>query len=187
MVSKLPMDLTTGAAGLMRRHSHALAVLMVAGCGYAVLSGYTQNQTTADDVRLTLSSQTVWQGEDGWCAFAAEIFQGRGALSYRCGGAGPFGTASPGSSGGGVRRRALTDPETVTLRKLYESSRLFDGGHIGADLSASDLPFHILMVRSRLPDQRSVVLVVTGNPTFSSGPRRALFDWLIKERQAMAR
>jgi hypothetical protein len=181
------MALTTGAARLMRRHSHPLAVLMVAGWAYAVLSGYAQIPTTANDVRLTLSSQTVWQGEEGWCAFAAEILQGRGTLSNRCGGAGPFGTASPGPSAEGVRRRALTDPETATLRKLYESARLFDGGHIGADLSASDLPFHILMVRSRSADQRAVVLVVTGNPTFSSGPRQALFDWLIKERQAMAR
>jgi hypothetical protein len=181
------MALTTAAAGFMSRHSHALAVLMVAGCVYAVLPGYTQVQTTADGVRLTLSSQTVWQGEHGWCAFAAEIFQGRGALSYRCGGAGPFGTASPGAGGGDVRRRALTDPETVTLRKLYEAGRLFDGDHIGADQSAGDLPFHILMVRSTSPDRRAVVLVVTGNPTFSSGPRRALFDWLIRERQAMAR
>jgi hypothetical protein len=81
----------------------------------------------------------------------------------------------------------LTDPETATLRKLYEAARLFDGGHIGADKSYSDLPFHILMVRLRSGDQRAVVLVVTGNPTFSNGPRQALFDWLIKERQGMAR
>ena len=181
------MALTIGAAGLIRRHSQPLAVLMAVGCAYAVLSGYTEIQTTANDLRLTLSSQTVWQGEEGWCAFAAEIFQGRGTLSNRCGGAGPFGTAWPGPGAGGIRRRALTAPETVTLRKLYESARLFDGGHVGADLSASDLPFHILMVRSRSPDQRAVVLVATGNPTFSSGPRQALFDWLIKERQAMAR
>jgi hypothetical protein len=70
---------------------------------------------------------------------------------------------------------------------LYEAARLFDGDHIGADQSASDLPFHTLMVRSSSPDRRAVVLVVTGNPTFSSGPRRALFDWLINKRQAMAR
>jgi hypothetical protein len=181
------MALTKRAAGLMRRLSHALAVLMVAGCACSVLSGYTQTQTTAANVRLTLSSQTVWQGEDAWCAFAAEIFQGKGALSYRCGGAGPFGTAWTRSGGGSQRRRALTDTETVTLRKLHEAAHLFDGDHIGADQSASDLPFHILMVRSTSPNRRDVVLVVTGNPTFSSGPRRALIDWLIKERQAMAR
>jgi hypothetical protein len=165
--------------------AHALAGLMMVVCA-CVESGHTQNQT-ADDVRLTLSSQTVWQGEEGWCSFAAELFQGKGALSYRCGGAGPFGTASPGPGGGSVRRRMLTDPETATLRKLYEAARLFDGGHIGADKSYSDLPFHILMVRLRSGDQRAVVLVVTGNPTFSNGPRQALFDWLIKERQGMAR
>jgi hypothetical protein len=181
------MALKTAAAGFMRLHSHALGVLVLAGFACDVLPGYTQVQSVTDGVRLTLSSQTVWQGENGWCAFSAEILQGRGGLSYRCGGAGPYGTASPGDGGGAVRRRTLTDSEIATLSKLYEAARLFDGGHVGADHSAGDLPFHILIVRSTLPDRRAVVLVVTGNPTFSSGPRRALFDWLIGERQAIAR
>jgi hypothetical protein len=171
----------------MRLPSRVLAVLMFAECALVVAPGYTLVQSEADGVRLTLSSQTVWQGEYGWCAFSAEILQGRGGLSDRCGGAGPFGTASPGVGGGDVRRQTLTDLETATLRKLYEAARLFDGGHIGADGSASDLPFHILIVRSTSQDRRAVVLVVTGNPTFSSGPRRALFDWLIRERQLIAR
>jgi hypothetical protein len=171
----------------MRLHSRALAVLMFAGFAFDVAPGYTFVQSAGDSVRLTLSSQTVWQGGYGWCAFSAEIVQGRGELSDRCGGAGPFGTASPGAGGGGVRRRTLTDSETTTLRKLYEAARLFEGGHIGADRSAGDLPFHILIVRSTSQDGRAVVLVLTGNPTFSSGPRRALFDWLIRERQAMTR
>jgi hypothetical protein len=157
----------------------------LAGFAFDVLPGYTQVQSAADGVSLTLSSQTVWQGEHGWCAFSAEILQGKGGLSYRCGGAGAFGTASPRAGGVGVRRRTLTESETPTQRKLYEAARLFDGGHIGADNSASDLPFLILIVRSTSHDRRAVVLVVTGNPTFSSGPRRALFDWLMSERQAM--
>jgi hypothetical protein len=171
----------------MRLHSRVLAVLMFAGFAFDVAPGYTLVQSEADGVRLTLSSQTVWQGEHGWCAFSAEIRQGRGGLSDRCGGAGPFGTASPGAGGGGVRQRRLTDSETTTLRKLYEAARLFDGGHIGADHSAGDLPFYVLIVRSTSQDRRAVVLVITGNPTFSSDHRRALFDWLIRERQAMPR
>jgi hypothetical protein len=179
------MVVTTAAHALRPLHSGRLAVLIFAGLGLVVLPGNAQLETAAESVRLTLSSQTVWQGEYGWCAFSADILQGRGGLSFRCGGAGPFGTASPGAAGGSVRRRALTDSETRTLRRLYEAATLFDGGHIGADLSASDLPFLILIVRSTSLDRRAVVLVVTGNPTFSSGPRQALFDWLIGQRQSL--
>jgi hypothetical protein len=170
----------------MRLRSRALGVLLLAGFVFDALPAQTRVQSAADGVRLTLSSQTGWQGEHGWCAFSAEILQGRAGLSYRCGGAGPFGTALPGAGGDGVRRRTLTDSETATLHKLYEAARLFDGGHIGSDNSASDLPFHILIVRATSPDRRAVVLVLTGNPTFSSGPRKALFDWLIGKRQSMA-
>jgi len=158
-------------------------VLMLAASAFDPARS-TQSERAAEGVRLTLSSETVWQDEYGWYTFSAQIVKGRGSLSSRCGGAGPFGTASPGPGGGGERRRTLTDSETATLRKLYEGARLFEDGHIGADpRGSSDLPFHILIVRS----SRAVVLVVSGNPTFSSGFRRALFDWLIHERQAMTR
>jgi len=165
--------------------------LILAGVGFVVLPGHAQLETAVEGVRLTLSSQSVWQGEYSWCTLSADILQGRGGLSFRCGGAGPFGTASPGAGGGSVRRRTLTDSETITLRRLYEAATLFDGGHIGAVSSAGDLPYYILIVRSTSLDrgavERAVVLVVTGNPTFSSRPRRALFDWLIQQRQSLTR
>jgi hypothetical protein len=164
----------------MHRHCLAFVVSMLAGSGFATLPGSAASGPPADDVRLTLSRQTVWQGEYGWCSFTAEIVQRRGAVSSRCGGAGPFGTASPGPGASAEHRRTLTDSETATLHKLYEEAHLFDGGHIGADHSGSDLPFHILIVRSSSPN-RAVVLVLTGNPTFSSGPRKALLDWLTRE------
>lgn len=179
------MAVTTAAHALRSLHSSALTVLILTGAGFVVLPGNAQVETAAESVRLTLSSQNVWQGEYGWCSFSADIRQGRGGISFRCGGAGPFGTASPGAAAGGVRRRALTDSETITLRRLYEAATLFDGGHVGADSSASDLPFHILIVRSTSLDRRAVVLVITGNPTFSSGPRLTLFDWLIRQRQSL--
>jgi hypothetical protein len=171
----------------MRLYRRVLAVVIVGGLAHIVAAGSSRGQSDANGVRLTLSSQTVWQGEYGWCAFSAQIREGQGGLSYRCGGAGPFGTSSPGADDTAVRQRTLTNSEVSTLRKLYEAARLFDGGHIGADLSASDLPFHILIVRSTSHERRAVVLVPTGNPTFSGGPRRALFDWLIRERQALSR
>lgn len=160
---------------------------MLAGFAFDVAPAYEQVDRVVDGVRLTLSSQTVWQGQYGWCSFSAEIVQGRGGISDRCGGAGPFGTALPGRGGGGERRRTLADSETATLRKLYKAAQLFEGGHIGADYSARDLPFPILIVRSSSPDRGAVVLVLTGNPTFATGPRKALFDWLIRERQAITR
>jgi hypothetical protein len=74
-----------------------------------------------------------------------------------------------------VRQRALTAAEVQTLRRLCEAAGLFDGGHVGADLSASDIGFEMLIVRT---DRRAVVLVTFGNPTFSTGPRKALIDWM---------
>ena len=183
------MAVTTAPHAFRQLHSGAPAVLILVGVGLAVSPGHAQVETAAERIRLTLSSQTPWQGEYGWCTLSADILQGSGGLSYRCGGAGPFGTASPGPAGGGVRQRTLTEGETITLRRLYEAATLFEGGHIGTDASASDLGFFILIVRSTALDRqavvRAVVLVVSGNPTCSSGPRRALLDWLIRQRQSL--
>lgn len=166
-------------------HWGAFVVSVVAGLASNILPTSTHIEQATDVVNLTLSSQTVWQDQYGWCSFVAQIGEDKGGISSRCGGAGPFGTSSPGPGAREVRRRTLSDSETTTLRKLYEAAQLFEGGHIGADHSASDLPFFILIVRTSSRGHRAVVVVVTGNPTFSSGPRKALFDWLIRERQAI--
>jgi hypothetical protein len=171
----------------MRLRCRAFVVLMLAGANVGGLRRDVQSAPPADEVRLTLSSQTIWQGEYGWCSFSAHLSQSSGAVSSRCGGAGPFGTASPGPGASAAPPRTLTDAEVATLRNLYQAANLFDGGgHVGEDYSGSDLPFYILIVRSS-PPNRAVVLVVTGNPTFSSGPRKALFDWLLRERQGPTR
>lgn len=156
-------------------------MLLVAVCS---LSGGTQAQDpeTSEAIRLTLISQTAWQGAYGWCSFIAETRGGTGGVSHRCGGTGPFGTESPGPSGGGLRQRALTVSEVATLRQLYRAAALFDGGHVGADPRGSDLPFEILMVSS---NRGAVVLVTPGNRTFDSGARRELIDWLRNLRLAV--
>src|SRR5215210_3190397 len=118
----------------MRLRCCAFAVLILVGFAFDVPAG--GGVELAADVRVTLSSQTVWHGEYGWCTTSAGIVQGRGGVSQRCGGAGPFGTASPGPGASGDRRRTLDDSETATLRKLYEAAHLFEDGHIGADYSA---------------------------------------------------
>jgi hypothetical protein len=89
------------------------ALSMLAAVAFDALPAQAQDERAADGLRLTLSSQTVWQGAYGWCSLSAEIELDRGGLSFRCGGAGPFGTASPGPGGGSERRRTLTDSETA--------------------------------------------------------------------------
>jgi len=157
------------------------AVLLIAIWGQPV-SGQMKAQDSSEEVSLTLSRQTGSQGMYRWCTLIAATGGDTGRVSEQCGGAGPFGTSSPGSGASAPRRRSLTDSERATLRELYTAARLFDGGHIGADFSG-DLPFEILMVRGK----RAVVLVTMGNPTFASGPRRALIDWLYKRWFALIR
>jgi hypothetical protein len=135
------MAVTTAPHVFRQLHSRALAVLISVGVGFVVSPGQAQVKTAPESIRLTLSSQTPWQGEPFWCTLSADIHQGRGELSYRCGGTGPFGTTPLGSERGGVRQRALTEQETMTLRSLYEAATLFDGGHIGADLSYTTCHF----------------------------------------------
>lgn len=149
-------------------------------CWQPVLGRMAQAGDSAPDVRLTLSRQTVWQGAHGWCTFSAATSGDRGAISSRCGGAGPFGTASPGPGGGHVRGRSLSAAERATVRKLSQAALLFEGGHTGADLSASDWPFEMLIVRPALGSrsQAAEVLVTTGNATFATGTRKALIDWM---------
>ena len=159
----------------------AWAVLVLTLFGWQPVLGRTaQAGDSAPDVRLTLSRQTVWQGAYGWCTFSAGTSGDRGGISFRCGGGGPFGTASPGPGGGAVRQRSLSASEVATLRKLSHAALLFEGGHTGADLSASDVPFEMLIVRPAQGSrsQAAVVLVTTGNPTFATGTRKALIDWM---------
>ena len=149
-------------------------------CCQPVLGHAAQAEDPAPSVRLTLSRQTVWQGAYGWCTFSAETFGDGGGISLQCGGSGPFGTAPPGPGGRDVRRRSLSASESANLRKLSQAALLFEGGHTGADLSASDLPFEMLIVRpaEASRSRAAVVLVTTGNATFATGARKALIDWL---------
>jgi hypothetical protein len=79
------------------------------------------------------------------------------------------------------RRRKLTDVESAELRQLCDAAHLFDGGYVGADLTASDSIFETLKVS----EGRTAVLVTSGNATFARGPRKALLDWLRREEEAL--
>jgi hypothetical protein len=89
------------------------ALSMLAAVAFDALPAQAQDERAADGLRLTLSSQTVWQGAYGWCSLSAEI-----ELDKRW----PFLSlrrcrtvrkASPGPGGGSERRRTLTDSETA--------------------------------------------------------------------------
>jgi hypothetical protein len=86
-----------------------------------------------------------------------------------------------------VLRRPLADAERATVWRLYSSARLFDGDHVGANRGgADDLPFFILIVGPARGQGPAVALVVSGNASFDSGPRKALLDWMLQQRMQLA-
>ena len=150
--------------------SHVLTLLLTFCCWQPVI-GQTQARNGGPDFRLTLNSQAVSQG-DGWCTFSVEVRGDGGDVSNRC---------------GGLQQRTLSEAERALLRELYLGARLFDGGHVGADDSAGDIPFHMLIVRNVTGTNSAVALVITGNATFSSGPRKLLLDWLLSTRMTLTK
>jgi hypothetical protein len=102
-----------------------------------------------------------------------------GQASLICVSPNAFGAASgpvPEDAPERQRTRTLTPEESLELRRLYDASRLFAGGHAGTDLTDVDGVFEILIVRGA----RAVVLVTSGNATFRGGPRKDLLDWLYR-------
>jgi hypothetical protein len=75
----------------------------------------------------------------------------------------------------------LTLEESADVRRMVASAGLFDGGHIGADLRFADLFLEILKVTQ----QRTVVVVTSGNTTFRAGPRKVLLDWILEQQDTL--
>jgi hypothetical protein len=74
------------------------------------------------------------------------------------------------------RRHKLTAEDVNLLFGLVRDGNLFAGEHIGIDGTASDgPPFETLRV-SVAAD--TVILVTSGNRSFTTGARRELLDWL---------
>jgi hypothetical protein len=75
--------------------------------------------------------------------------------------------------------RPLTISEIQTVAKLAAASDLYSGGHIGNFAAAgSEGPFERLEVGRCCGREDQVVLITTGNRTFTSGRRRELLDLL---------
>ena len=167
----------------MMLRGHARTVALRAGMIIALTAPSSHARTAGpppDSVLLTLSHQGAGNGPDGWCTFEVDVTGDSGGMSARCG---PGTPVSAGRAAGvTTRRRSLTDVESATVQRLYASASLFDGRHVGASQSGSHLPFFMLIARPARGTGPAVALVVSGNASFVSGPRKALFDYLLQEQ-----
>jgi hypothetical protein len=124
-------------------------------------------QGTTQTVVLTLSRESGYPS--GFCRLDVSASLNGGEARLFCG---PL--AEGARDNGRTQTRRITADESEELRQLYDAARLFDDGHKGLDLTANDGPFEVLVVRGG----PAVVLVTSANPTFQSGPRKELLDWL---------
>ena len=72
--------------------------------------------------------------------------------------------------------RSLTTQEADVFLRHARDSRLYRARGIGADLRASDLWLATMKVTD---SGQIVILVISGNPEFASGPRRDLVAFLL--------
>jgi hypothetical protein len=124
-------------------------------------------QGTTQTVVLTLSREYGYP--QGFCRLHVSAWLNGGQTQLFCG---PVPDGDPDNRL--TRTRRITADESEELRQLYDAARLFEGGHIGLDLTFNDAMFETLTIRRG----RAVVLVTSGNPTFQSGPRKELLNWL---------
>jgi hypothetical protein len=78
-----------------------------------------------------------------------------------------------------VATRRLTAEDVEAVAKLAVASDLYSGGHTGKpSASGSEGPWERLEVGRCCRREESVILITTGNPTFSTGARRELLNLL---------
>ena len=87
-------------------------------------------------------------------------------------------------SGRITAKRLLSDPEAKMIRELLRQAALFDGNLAGHDFREEDGPFSTLEVHA---GNTVAVAVVTGNPSFESGSRAQLTEWLAVESEYLRR
>jgi hypothetical protein len=85
-----------------------------------------------------------------------------------------------------MRTRLLTPAESETVARLANAADLYGGGHIGNySVAGSDGPSERLEVHRCCRRTEQVILITTGNPTFSIGARRELLTLLNTWRQTL--
>ena len=105
------------------------------------------------------------------CQLDVVIAQTRGRANLVC-----SRTSSGDAGGSATRGRDLTASEAGDILKFAGSADLFGGSHIGTDSTATDGLFETLRVTE--PGKRTVVLVSSGNDSFTIGSRRDLIRLL---------
>jgi hypothetical protein len=105
------------------------------------------------------------------CQLDVMIAQSRGRSVLIC-----SRTSSADASGSVTRSRDLTASEAGDILKFAGASDLFGGSHVGSDSTAVDGLFETLRVTE--PGRRTVVLVSSGNDSFTIGSRRDLIRLL---------
>ena len=84
------------------------------------------------------------------------------------------------------RTRMLSAGDIAAIAEVAAASDLYSGGHAGNLAGGgTEGPWERLEVRHCCGNGDRVVLIVTGNPTFASGSRRALLDLLTKWREPL--
>lgn len=101
------------------------------------------------------------------CQLDVVIAQTRGRLSLEC--------VRAGASSSVTRSRDLMASEVNDILKFAGASDLFGGGHIGTDATSVHGLFETLKVTQ---PPRTVVLVSSGNDSFTMGSRRDLIRLL---------
>jgi hypothetical protein len=85
-----------------------------------------------------------------------------------------------------VATRRLTAEEVETVATLAVASDLYSGGHTGFSAAAgSEGPFERLEVGRCCGREDQVILITTGNPTFSTGERAKLLNLLHEWRRPL--
>ena len=123
------------------------------------------------NVQLSLKREYGGRNLFRECRLDVTIVEGKGRSGLVC-----SRLPSPDSPGSVSRDRALTASEVGDILKLSQASDLFAGGHVGANSTAVDGLFETLTVAE--PGRRTVVLVSSGNDTFTIGSRRDLIRLL---------
>jgi hypothetical protein len=86
-----------------------------------------------------------------------------------------------------VATRRLTAEEVETVATLALASELYSGGHTGYSAAAgSEGPFERLEVGRCCGREDQVILITTGNATFSTGARGKLLSLLHEWRRPLA-
>lgn len=102
------------------------------------------------------------------CRLELAVYEAAGSASVRC-----LRNVTPTSEV--LAERKLTRDEIARLAALVPASNLLSGGHIGTDTTFRDGMFETLKVTGT---KGTGVLVTSGNPSFTQGPRRTLLDLL---------